>query len=192
MGKRFGGGTTYKAVWGRMTQIKDYAKLINEALETGVDPITVELSEAPTRAPKQGQGIYARICLVIPSTAHQISFHFASHFELSYMILMSFKSEVSKLHGGGVKYHTIWSIMSQFNGHAAALREAYDSGIDPSTVELNSQTAARGRKKTQGNHGHYRLQQSFLWSKFSTLALVLHFILILLLILASSLPKDGI
>ena len=43
--------------------------------------------------------------------------------------------------------------MTQINGHALALREAYDSGIDPYTVELNNETAARGKKKTQGNHG---------------------------------------
>jgi hypothetical protein len=42
--------------------------------------------------------------------------------------------------------------MTQMNGHSVTLREAYDSGIDPITVELNNQTAARGKnsKKTQG------------------------------------------
>ena len=69
------------------------------------------------------------------------------------MILIVFTSEVAKLHGGGTKYFAVWSFMSQINGHAAALREAYDSGIDPITVELNSQTAARGKKKVQGNNG---------------------------------------
>jgi hypothetical protein len=71
------------------------------------------------------------------------------------MILMSFTSEVAKLHGGGVKYFSVWSFMSQINGHAVALREAYDSGIDPITVELNSQTATRGKKRTHGNNGRY-------------------------------------
>lgn len=65
--------------------------------------------------------------------------------------------------------------MTQFNGHAAALREAYDSGIDPSTVELNNQTAARGKKKSQGSHGHcLNLEQIFLLSKFNSPALALH------------------
>jgi hypothetical protein len=52
-----------------------------------------------------------------------------------------------------VKYFAIWSYMSQMNGHALALREAYDNGIDPATVELNSQTAAKG-KKAKGTNGH--------------------------------------
>lgn len=84
MGKKYGGGTTYKAVWGRMTQIKDYAKLINEAIESGIDPLTVELSEAPTRAPKQGQGICAKHCLpcYYPTPAHHI--FVSSGFKLLY------------------------------------------------------------------------------------------------------------
>jgi hypothetical protein len=52
-----------------------------------------------------------------------------------------------------VEYFAIWSVMTQINGHASALREAYDSGIDPHTVELNNETAARGKKKTKGNYG---------------------------------------
>lgn len=53
VGKKYGGGTKYKAVWDRMTQIKEYAKLINEATEAGLDPIDVELTEAR----KQGSHI---------------------------------------------------------------------------------------------------------------------------------------
>lgn len=67
MGKKYGGGTKYKAVWGRMAQIKEYARLINEAIETGTDPIDVELTEAP----KQGSHI-AQWISPLHSTSHHI------------------------------------------------------------------------------------------------------------------------
>lgn len=76
VGKKYGGGTKYKAVWGRMTQIKEYAKLINEAIDAGRDPIDVELTEAP----KQGSHITDWIPFVQHSASHYtfISFHFIS------------------------------------------------------------------------------------------------------------------
>jgi hypothetical protein len=49
VGKKYGGGTTYKAVWGRMNQINKNAKLINEACDAGLDPLTVNLVEAPAQ-----------------------------------------------------------------------------------------------------------------------------------------------
>jgi hypothetical protein len=79
VGKKYGGGTTYKAVWGRMTQIKDYAKLINGAIESGVDPITIELSDAPTRALKQGQGSYFVVLSVLPYPAQYSEIAFRLH-----------------------------------------------------------------------------------------------------------------
>lgn len=151
VGKKYGGGTKYKAVWDRMTQLKAYAKLINEAIQAGDDPITVELNDAPGRN-GQGSQIAVLSALFIPLHPTPI-FSIWSRFGVCYNDFDRFTSEVAKLHGGGTKYFAIWSFMSQINGHAAALREAYDSGIDPITVELNSETAARGKKKAQGNKG---------------------------------------
>lgn len=67
--KKYGGGTTYKSVWARMTQMKNNAKLINKAVEDGLDPITVELAEAPAQAGKSGPGSYLAVLLPLcPST----------------------------------------------------------------------------------------------------------------------------
>ena len=68
--------TKYKAVWGRMTQIKEYAKLINEAIDAGADPMTVELNDAPGRN-GQGSQVAVLFPLFTPYTAYQ-SFHFVS------------------------------------------------------------------------------------------------------------------
>lgn len=64
--KKFGGGTKYKAIWDRMTKIKEFAQLINEGIEAGKDPIDVELNDAPIRSVKQGQGTSDNpFCLLI-------------------------------------------------------------------------------------------------------------------------------
>jgi hypothetical protein len=81
VGKKYGGGTTYRSVWGRMTQMKENAELINKAIEAGLDPITVELSEAPAQAGKRGPGSYLAVFFILLSptlyTTPQIPFCFA-------------------------------------------------------------------------------------------------------------------
>ncbi|KIM99632.1 hypothetical protein OIDMADRAFT_55547 [Oidiodendron maius Zn] len=148
VGKKYGGGTKYKAIWGRMAQIKENARLINEAIAHGIDPISVELADAPSRNSKEGQGSY--VAVLIQSLLAQHDYSASPQFDpFTIDFDVYFKSETAKLFGGGVKYFAVWSVMAQINGHASALREAYDGGIDPFTVELNNETAARGKKKTQ-------------------------------------------
>lgn len=189
MGKKYGGGAKYKAIWGRMAQIKENARLINEATAHGIDPISVELTDAPSRNPKDGQGSY--VAALIQSLLAQRDYS-ASPLNLTISQLIFyvyFKSETAKLFGGGAKYHAVWSFMAQINGHASALREAYDSGIDPFTVELNNETAARGKKKTQGNHG-----RCLEWNFFCLLVYsicLFTFFSDFLLIPSSSFPEDG-
>jgi hypothetical protein len=71
VGKKYGGGTKYKAVWGRMAQIKEYAKLINEAIKSGIDPITVDLNDAPTRTPNHRQGSYVAVLVNLSFSAQR-------------------------------------------------------------------------------------------------------------------------
>lgn len=83
VGKKYGGGTTYKSVWARMSQMKSNAELINNAFEAGIDPITVDLPEAPAQAAKRGSGTALLSCYhVTPST---ITLH--SRFPLSLLCL---------------------------------------------------------------------------------------------------------
>ena len=88
-----------------------------------------------------------------------------------------------------MKYFAVWSFLTQINGHAVALREAYESGIDPFTVELNAQTAARGKKKTRGNPCRCLEWVSFV---ASTLHYPLHFSdsLLIPLVLAQKMGSD--
>ncbi|TVY48220.1 hypothetical protein LOCC1_G001882 [Lachnellula occidentalis] len=50
----YGGDAKYKAVWSRMTQIKNTAKLLTAAVDNGQDPINVEISD--TRGSTKAQG----------------------------------------------------------------------------------------------------------------------------------------
>ncbi|TVY40897.1 hypothetical protein LSUB1_G002345 [Lachnellula subtilissima] len=54
----YGGGTKYKAVWDRMTQITKTAKLLKAAVDNGQDPITVEVADI--RSSSKAQDISAR------------------------------------------------------------------------------------------------------------------------------------
>ncbi|EHL01447.1 hypothetical protein M7I_2537 [Glarea lozoyensis 74030] len=45
VGQFYGGGTTYKAVWGRMTQLTKHAKKLDAAVKSGQDPIQVNLDD---------------------------------------------------------------------------------------------------------------------------------------------------
>jgi hypothetical protein len=76
--KKYGGGTNYKAIWNRMNQIKANAKLIDEAIEAGADPITVQFNETLAQASKQPRGSYVAISFVSMVSEHsqQISFRF--------------------------------------------------------------------------------------------------------------------
>lgn len=65
-----------------MVQIKENAKLINEAIEAGIDPINVELSDAPSRTPKQGQGSWAAVPMNLSFPAH----HTYSAFHLDLIV----------------------------------------------------------------------------------------------------------
>jgi hypothetical protein len=80
--------------------------------------------------------------------------------------------ETAKLYGGGLKYWPVWNHMSQINGHAKALREAYDSGIDPITIVLDETTAARGRQSNKSKGSGHSLNDlcpiSFLVVQHST------------------------
>lgn len=86
MGKKYGGGTKYKAIWGRMVQIKENARLINEAIAHGIDPISVELTDAPSRNPKEGQGSY--VAVLIQSLLAQHDSASPLNLTLSQLILM--------------------------------------------------------------------------------------------------------
>ncbi|KAF4613410.1 hypothetical protein G7Y89_g15477 [Cudoniella acicularis] len=48
----YGGGTKYKSVWYRMTQINKHAKLLAAAVEQGNDPHAVELNDGPQGKPR--------------------------------------------------------------------------------------------------------------------------------------------
>jgi len=59
VGRFYGDGTKYKAVWGRMNQINQNAKALTAAVAAGVDPITVELNDGPyvpQKSRPKGQG----------------------------------------------------------------------------------------------------------------------------------------
>ncbi|RDL36409.1 uncharacterized protein BP5553_05761 [Venustampulla echinocandica] len=60
VGKYYGGGTTYKAVWGRMTQINKHAKLLATAVENGQDPIEIELNDKAQNGKPKAQDISTR------------------------------------------------------------------------------------------------------------------------------------
>jgi hypothetical protein len=46
VGKRFGGGAKYKRIWDLMNPHKKMAKLLQDAYEQGIDPMTIELGQA--------------------------------------------------------------------------------------------------------------------------------------------------
>lgn len=52
VGRFYGGGTKYKSVWDRMSQINKHAETLRDAIQSGIDPITVELNEVSSGAVK--------------------------------------------------------------------------------------------------------------------------------------------
>ena len=62
--------------------------------------------------------------------------------------------DVAKMYGGGKKYKGIWDAMNPINKNAKALKEAFDAGLDPITVDLTE-----GSQK--GNECQSLLQVSF-------------------------------
>src|SRR5271168_3442135 len=63
------------------------------------------------------------------------------------------RKEVAKLYGGGCKYKAVWDRMTQINKLGKALKEAYDGGQDPITVEINDNSRV-AKPKAEGNGGH--------------------------------------
>jgi hypothetical protein len=61
--------------------------------------------------------------------------------------------DVAKMFGGGTKYFAIWNQMKTFNENGQALREAFQRGEDPITVELSQSASRAGKPKAEGNEG---------------------------------------
>jgi hypothetical protein len=85
--------------------------------------------------------------------------HFAFAFQFyctSYLVwyLMTILLlDVAKMFGGGTKYFAIWNQMKTFNENGQALREAFQRGEDPITVELSQSASRAGKPKVEGNEG---------------------------------------
>jgi hypothetical protein len=74
VGRFYGDGAKYKAVWDRMNIMNKNAKLLMKAVEAGLDPFKVELIDA---TPK-GSGNKAKYPLFIVNLHRaRFSFHFA-------------------------------------------------------------------------------------------------------------------
>lgn len=67
--------------------------------------------------------------------------------------------DVAKYYGDGVKYKAIWDRMTLMKRHANSLKDAYDHGMDPHTVELKDSLGAT--PKSKGGNGQVPVFRSF-------------------------------
>ena len=74
--RKYGGGVTYKAVWGQINVIKKGAKSINDACAQGVDPITVNLGDGlgPAHREKPEGRQFAKFSSFPPLVKHSTRF----------------------------------------------------------------------------------------------------------------------
>ena len=59
--------------------------------------------------------------------------------------------DVAKMFGGGTKYFAIWSQMKMFNENSQMLRDAFERGEDPITIQLSQSASRGGKPKAEGN-----------------------------------------
>lgn len=65
VGRFYGGGANYKAIWNQMKTVNQNAKALKEALDRGEDPIGVTFAAAQEKPKAQGNDTAARMFLFL-------------------------------------------------------------------------------------------------------------------------------
>jgi hypothetical protein len=137
---RFGGDCTASAIDNRFRRIKKDAKLINDAIAKGIDPMTLDIGdtsgEVAMRSVKRGPGQtkssqFSALCI--------FSFHSRAHTARNILkkSLLIFDAEVSRCFGSDATPSAILNVWKrQVRPAAKSITDTLNQGGDPKDLAL--------------------------------------------------------